>query len=241
MDVEHIPVMEQQIVSLVPLLGHQQAGELLDTIRYLTREGYTLRYALYCEADSQEELLEEGMDEEDRASVCRGWRFVQYFKDRYLPDFLLGWDVGRAAMLARWGCYLGWITEGEAVGVLWELSQKAARGLHSWREFAESYLFGGLMWKLLCGDCAAESYLGFLADAAVDLLTGDRTKGASGGVPIFARKSVPPTRPRRASERTPMKHWRPSSFSHIQFTGNRQSCGDERRLSSPSGVSTSRR
>ena len=175
MDVEeHIPVMEQQIVSLVRRSwGINGRGELLDTIRYLTREGYTLRYALYCEADSQEELLEEGMDEEDRASVCRGWRFVQYFKDRYLPDFLLGWDVGRAAMLARWGCYLGWITEGEAVGVLWELSQKAARGLHSWREFAESYLFGGLMWKLLCGDCAAESYLGFLADAAVDLLTGD--------------------------------------------------------------------
>lgn len=175
MDVEeHIPVMEQQIVSLVRRSwGINGRGELLDTIRYLTREGYTLRYALYCEADSPEELLEEGMDEEDRASVCRGWRFVQYFKDRYLPDFLLGWDVGRAAMLARWGCYLGWITEGEAVGVLWELSQKAARGLHSWREFAESYLFGGLMWKLLCGDCAAESYLGFLADAAVDLLTGD--------------------------------------------------------------------
>lgn len=52
------------------------------------------------------------MDEEDRASVCRGWRFVQYFKDRYLPDFLLGWDVGRAAMLARWGCYLGWSPRG---------------------------------------------------------------------------------------------------------------------------------
>lgn len=175
MDVEeHIPVMEQQIVSLVRRSwGINGRGELLDTIRYLTREGYTLRYALYCEADSPEELLEEDMDEEDRASVCRGWRFARYFKGRFLPDFLLGWDVGRAAMLARWGCYLGWITEGEAVGVLWELSQKAARGLHSWREFAESYLFGGLMWKLLCGDSAAESYLGFLADAAVDLLTGD--------------------------------------------------------------------
>ena len=85
MDVEeHIPVMEQQIVSLVRRSwGINGRGELLDTIRYLTREGYTLRYALYCEADSQEELLEEGMDEEDRASVCRGWRFVQYFKDRY--------------------------------------------------------------------------------------------------------------------------------------------------------------
>lgn len=68
MDVEeHIPVMEQQIVSLVRRSwGINGRGELLDTIRYLTREGYTLRYALYCEADSPEELLEEDMDEEDR-------------------------------------------------------------------------------------------------------------------------------------------------------------------------------
>ena len=175
MDVEeHIPVLEQKIVSLVRRSwGINGRGELLDTIRYLTQEGYVLRYQLYCEAESPEELLEEEADEEERESVCRGWRFVQHFKGRYLPDFLLGWDVGRAAMLARWGCYLGWITEGEAAGILWELSKKAVRGLHSWREFAESYLFGGLMWKLLCGDGAAESYLGFLADAATDLLTGN--------------------------------------------------------------------
>lgn len=85
---------------------------------------------------------------------------------------MTGWDVGRAAMLARWGCYLGWITEGEAEGILWELSQHAVERLHSWRQFASSYLFGGLMWKLLCGDSAVESYLGYLTDAAIDLLTG---------------------------------------------------------------------
>ena len=85
---------------------------------------------------------------------------------------MTGWDVGRAAMLARWGCYLGWITEGEAEGILWEFSQRAVERLHSWRQFASSYLFGGLMWKLLCGDSAVESYLGYLTDAAIDLLTG---------------------------------------------------------------------
>ena len=67
--------VEEHIPSLVRRAwGINGRGELLDTIRYLTREGYTLRYALYCEADSPEELLEEGMDEEDRASVCRGGR-----------------------------------------------------------------------------------------------------------------------------------------------------------------------
>lgn len=174
MDVEaHIPVMEQQIVSLVRRSwGINGRSELLDTIRYLTREGYTLRYQIYGEAASPEELLDETDDEEERASVCRGWRFAQYYKSRFAPCFMTGWDVGRAAMLTRWGCYLGWLTEGEATGILWDLSQRAAEELHSWREFAQSYLFGGLLWKLLCGDSTAESYLGFLADAATDLLTG---------------------------------------------------------------------
>ena len=54
--------------------------------------------------------------------------------------------------MTRWGCYLGWNTESKAVGILWELSQRAVESLHSWREFAQSYLFGGLMWKLLCGN-----------------------------------------------------------------------------------------
>ena len=174
MDVEeHIPVLEQRIVSLVRRSwGINGRGELLDTVRYLTREGYALRYQIYCEAETPEELFEEDTDEEEQESICRGWRFVQHFKSRYRPEFLLGWDIGRAAMLAHWGCYLGWITEGEAVGILWELSQKAVQELHSWREFARSYIFGGLMWKLICGDGAAESYLGYLADAATDLLTG---------------------------------------------------------------------
>ena len=174
MDVElHTPVMEQQIVSLVRRSwGINGRSGLLDTIRYLSQEGYELRYQIYCDADTVEQVLDESMDEEDRESACRGWRFAQHYKAHYSPGFMTGWDVGRAAMLARWGCYLGWITEGEAEGILWELSQRAVETLHSWREFASSYLFGGLMWKLLCGDSAAESYLGYLADAAIDLLTG---------------------------------------------------------------------
>ena len=116
--------------------------------------------------------MDETMDEDDCESTKRAWRFAQRYKSQYAPGFMAGWDVGRAAMLTRWGCYLGWITESEAVGIPWELSQKVVEELHSWREFAQSYLFGGLMWKLLCGDSSAGSYLGYLADAATDLLTG---------------------------------------------------------------------
>lgn len=174
MDVEeHIPVMEQKIVSLVRRSwGIDGRSDLLDMIRYLAQEGYILRYQLYSEASSPEELMDETMDEDDRASTSRAWRFAQRYKSQYAPGFMAGWDIGRAAMLTRWGCYLGWITESEAVGILWELSQKVVEELHSWREFAQSYLFGGLMWKLLCGDSSAESYLGYIADAATDLLAG---------------------------------------------------------------------
>ena len=174
MDVEeHIPVMEQKIVTLVRRSwGIDGRSDLLDMIRYLAQEGYILRYQLYSEASSPEELMDETMDEDDRASTSRAWRFAQRYKSQYAPGFMAGWDIGRAAMLTRWGCYLGWITESEAVGILWELSQKVVEELHSWREFAQSYLFGGLMWKLLCGDSSAGSYLGYIADASTDLLAG---------------------------------------------------------------------
>ena len=174
MDVEeHISVMEQKILSLVRRSwGIDGRSDLLDMIRYLAQEGYILRYQLYSEADSPEELMDETMDEDDRESTRRAWRFAQRYKRRYAPGFMAGWDIGRAAMLTRWGCYLGWLTENEAVGILWDLSQKSVEELHSWREFAQSYLFGGLMWKMLCGDSSAGSYLGYIADAATDLLAG---------------------------------------------------------------------
>ena len=174
MDVEeHIPVMEQKIVSLVRRSwGIDGRSDLLDMIRYLAKEGYILRYQLYSEAASPEELMDETMDEDARESTRRAWRFAQRYKSRYAPGFMAGWDIGRAAMLTRWGFYLGWLTESEAVGILWDLSQKVVEELHSWHEFAQSYLFGGLMWKMLCGDSSAGSYLGYIADAATDLLAG---------------------------------------------------------------------
>ena len=190
---EHLPVMEQKIASLVRgSWGISGRSELLEMLRYLSREGYTLRYQLYAEADSPNELLEGEEDEEEQANIARAWRFARRYRDRYSPAFMTGWDVGRAAMLTRWGAYLGWLTENEAVGILWELSQKAAEELTGWREFACSYLFGGLMWKMLCGDSAAASYLGSLADAATDLLAGggDRPGGQWRACPWPARRPI---------------------------------------------------
>ena len=44
--------------------------------------------------------MDEADDESERESVSRGWRFAQHYKDRFMPCFLTGWDVGRVAMLA---------------------------------------------------------------------------------------------------------------------------------------------
>ncbi len=194
MDVEeHIPVMEQKIVSLVRRSwGIDGRSDLLDMIRYLAQEGYILRYQLYSEAASPEELMDETMDEDDRESTSRAWRFAQRYKCWYTPGFMAGWDIGRAAMLTRWGCYLGWLTESEAAGILWDLSQKVVEELHSWREFAQSYLFGGRMWKMRCGDSSAGSYLGYIADAATDLLAGkaEQDGGQWRGCPWPAQRKI---------------------------------------------------
>lgn len=169
---EHIPVLEQQVLSVVRRSwGIDGRGSLLETIRYLGQGGYTERYRFYCEAESPEELMTGEEDSDEREGVVRAWEFAQHYKQQYSPAFMTGWDVGRAAMLARWGSYLGWITPEEARGILWDLAHRAAQDLGGWREFAQSYLFGGLMWKLLCNSPAA-GYLGYLSDAATALLMG---------------------------------------------------------------------
>lgn len=176
---EHIPVLEQQVLSVVRRSwGIDGRSGLLETIRYLTQGGYTERYRFYCEAESPEELMTGDEDEDDREGVVRAWAFAQHYKAHYSPAFMTGWDVGRAAMLARWGSYLGWITPEEAQGILWDLAQRAAGDLGGWWEFAQSYLFGGLMWKLLCSSPAA-GYLGYIADAATALLMG-KADGSGG-------------------------------------------------------------
>lgn len=190
---QHLPVLEQQVASLVRRSwGIGGRGELLEMIRYLSQEGYQLRYQMYAQAQDPDELMEDEDDAEERENIARTWRFVQRYRQQYGPAFLTGWDVGRAAMLARWGCYLGWITESEATGVLHHLSQRAQEELCSWRQFARSYLFGGLMWKLLCGDnpSSVSSYLGYLADAASRLIADQEAGGEWGAFPWPARRKI---------------------------------------------------
>lgn len=119
MDVEeHIPVMEQKVVSLVRRSwGINGRSDLLDMIRYLAQEGYILRYQLYGEASSPEELMDETMDEDDCESVRRAWRFAQHYKSQYTPGFMAGWDIGPGG-------------DADPLGMLFRLAYRKRSGRH---------------------------------------------------------------------------------------------------------------
>lgn len=175
---ERVPLFVQQITSLIRnSWGISGREDLIETLLYLSRAGYRARFAAYAEAASPEELFGNDIAQEDREGIVRGHAFVQHFKDKYGADFLLGWDIGRAAMITRWGYFVGWLTQAEAEQLLSDMGQVAANGLSGWREFARSYLFGGAFWKEVCAAYDGKSYLDTLTDAVRKLLS-DGPEGA---------------------------------------------------------------
>ena len=175
---ERVPLFVQQITSLIGnSWGISGREDLIETLLYLSRAGYRARFAAYAEAASPEELFGEDTAQEDREGIVRGHAFVKHFKDKYGADFLLGWDIGRAAMITRWGYFVGWLTQAEAEQLLSDMGQVAANGLSGWKEFARSYLFGGAFWKEVCAAYDGKSYLDTLTDAAGKLLS-DGPEGA---------------------------------------------------------------
>ena len=175
---ERVPLFVQQITSLIRnSWGISGREDLIETLLYLSRAGYRARFTAYAEAASPEELFGNDMAQEDREGIVRGHAFVQHFKDKYGADFLLGWDIGRAAMITRWGYFVGWLTQAEAEQLLSDMGQVAANGLSGWREFARSYLFGGAFWKEVCAADDGKSYLDTLTDAIRKLLS-DGPEGA---------------------------------------------------------------
>ena len=175
---ERVPLFVQQITSLIRnSWGISGREDLIETLLYLSRAGYRARFAAYAEAASPEELFDEDTAQEDREGIVRGHAFVKHFKDKFGADFLLGWDIGRAAMITRWGYFVGWLTQAEAEQLLSDMGQIAANGLSGWKEFARSYLFGGAFWKEVCAAYDGKSYLDTLTDAVRKLLS-DGPEGA---------------------------------------------------------------
>lgn len=151
--------------------------ELLERVQMIMEDDYVNRYARYCSAPSAEALFDGEMDEEDRSSESRAWRFAKHYREQLAPDFFVGWDAGRAAMLLRWGAYLGWITRKEANDVLVKLAKRTAERLHSWREFGQSYLAGALLFKLICEEQDAEGFLTEISGSVQELLRGNAEDG----------------------------------------------------------------
>lgn len=132
--------------------GLETREELLSTLTYLTEGGgHTARYAAYCTAPSYEALLKPDMDADDRASAAYGWEFAQNEKGTHSAEELLGWDYGRAAMLARWGYFLDMLSREECEAFLEKCALAMSGQFASWREFGKSYLFGGCFWSSLRG------------------------------------------------------------------------------------------
>ncbi len=151
--------------------------ELLKWVQRMLEGDYAKRFARYSAAESEQDLFEEDMDQEDRFSEGRAWRFARHYRERFAPDFFAGWDAGRGAMLLRWGAYLGWITRKEADDGLIALAKDTAGKLHSWREFGQSYLAGAMLFKLICGEMDGAAYLEEISGSIQELLRGKPEEG----------------------------------------------------------------
>ena len=152
--------------------GISDREDLMDTLTYLTQGGgHTARYAAYCAAPSYEACLTSDMDADDRSAAAYGWEFAQKRKGTHSPQALLGWDYGRAAMVARWGYFLDLMTEEECRSFLASCADAVTKAFSSWREFGRSYLFGGCFWSSLRGgEEAALEYCGDILPALGELL-----------------------------------------------------------------------
>lgn len=170
--------------------GIENREELLEMITWLSTEGHRMRYAAFCKAKSAEELMGEDMDEDDQADVMRGFLFANRFKHNKTDLDMLGWDLGRAALLIRFGFYLGWLSENEAGSMLISLAKTLSGAYAGWQEFGNSYQFGAAFWKVMGDPCTAKENNESISDAVSELLTKDMfgTAGEWGVFPWLLAK-----------------------------------------------------
>ncbi|MFC6880055.1 MULTISPECIES: DUF1266 domain-containing protein [Actinomadura] len=69
---------------------------------------------------------------------------------------LMIWDYGRALMLYRWGFMVGWLTEEYCWDRMLPLAVDIQRRYSSWRDMADCYLQGRLLWSGGAGRSQAE-------------------------------------------------------------------------------------
>ncbi|HUX37725.1 MAG TPA: DUF1266 domain-containing protein [Rectinemataceae bacterium] len=60
---------------------------------------------------------------------------------------ILAWDLGRAAMLVRWGFACGYLGPDEAWSRLEDIGRRASEAFHSWEDFGLNYEMGRIFWN----------------------------------------------------------------------------------------------
>ncbi|MCR5743125.1 MAG: DUF1266 domain-containing protein [Lachnospiraceae bacterium] len=147
--------------------------ELKSMVSRLIDGDYSKRFSRYASAGSAEELFDDDMDELDRSSESRAWRFCKAFEGSVSGEGLSAWDLGRAAMLVRWGAFVGYVTRKEADDFLCIMADKAAELFTSFRAFSQSYILGALLYKFICEEPDADVFLDAIFDSVCELLRGD--------------------------------------------------------------------
>ena len=155
--------------------GVEGREELIDTLRYLIVSGHTMDYVSALEAISSGKdasaLHTEDMDEDDVAVSDARFAFTEAYAGKVDPAMLRGWDLGRAANVARWGYFVGFITVEETWGILDQIADGCMETFDSWRAFAQSYIFGSMYWKCPYGPDACYENIAGLMFAVEHLLT----------------------------------------------------------------------
>lgn len=171
---EHEPFFEEKVQTILrEYWGITNTDELGERLSDLIEEGgMAAEYAAYAQAETFEEIAQ-SLDPEDMSGAMQRWLLARHFKDTVSPEFMRGWDIGRAAALVRWGYFVGMIDEQTAESILEVCAQEASARYSGWREFAESYLFGGLFWRIAAGEDAAADWLEDAGGACAELLRAD--------------------------------------------------------------------
>ena len=177
LDVEPRDADSREIVLsiLSDYWGVEDRESLIGTLGYLIPEGHSMDYAKALEAISNgrsaQDLHTEDMDEDDVAVSDSRFAFAEAYAGQIGPMMLRGWDLGRAANVTRWGYFVGFISEDEAWGILDQIADGCMDAFGSWREYAQSYMFGSMFWKCPYGPEACYENLAGLMFAVEHLLT----------------------------------------------------------------------
>ena len=155
--------------------GVESREELVDVLKYLMCGGHTADYVNALEVISgsgtAEDLHTEDMDEEDVAVSDARFAFAQAYAGSVDPAMLLGWDLGRAANVTRWGYFLGYLSEDEAWSILDQIADGCMEAFDGWVPYAQSYIFGSMFWKCPYGPEACFENMAGLMFAVEHLLT----------------------------------------------------------------------